>query len=148
MDNLYGFTGYSYFSLSQMQALPTFHIDEILNIGELALVRGKFYSLFSLLFGIGFSIILVRNQQKGINPLKIFYRRLLVLMAIGAAHIFLVWEGDILFLYGVIGLALPLFRNCSDKSLLIWAGALLLSPLAIDIVKVIFNFRTPFERIK
>ncbi len=141
IDNMIGFTGYSYFSSAQKEALPTFHLDSVLGFAELVFVRGKFYSLFSLLFGIGFSIILIRNQQKGFNPLKIFYRRLFVLMMIGAIHILLIWEGDILFLYAIIGLALPLFRNCSDKRLLICAIALLISPLLIDTIKVLFHVR-------
>ncbi|MEP6713196.1 MAG: hypothetical protein ABJA37_12300, partial [Ferruginibacter sp.] len=118
LDNLFGFTGWGFLTPAQRQVLPTWHADAILAFSELSFVNGKFYSLFSLLFGIGFSIILMRNQQKGINPLKIFYRRLFILLIIGAGHLFLLWEGDILFLYALIGMLLPLFRKCSDKTLL------------------------------
>jgi uncharacterized protein len=97
------------------------------------LVEGKFYSLFSLLFGIGFSIILVKNEQRGTSGLKIFYRRLLVLIFFGLAHLLLLWEGDILMLYALIGLLLPFFRNCSNKTLLTWATCLILSPILADI---------------
>ncbi|RYG20162.1 MAG: DUF418 domain-containing protein [Chitinophagaceae bacterium] len=141
IDNLTGFTGYSYFTTAQKQALPTFYADNFLNTCELIFVRGKFYSMFSLLFGIGFSIILARHSENGTHSLKLFYRRLLVLLIIATVHITLIWEGDILFLYAVLGLALPLFRNCANRTLLIWAAALLLSPLVIDFVKVLFNFR-------
>jgi uncharacterized protein len=109
---------------------------------ELTFVKGKFYSLFSLLFGIGFSIILIRGEQKGVDPVKIFYRRLLVLLLIGAAHLYFFWDGDILMLYALLGLLLPLFRKCSDRTLLIWAVVLILSPILIDIVKVLTNVRT------
>ena len=139
LDNVFGFTGYGFYSMAQRQALPTFYADSILGLGELAFVHGKFYSMFSLLFGIGFSIILTRNEEKGINPLKIFYRRLSILLLIGAGHIFLLWEGDILLLYALIGFILPLFRKCSDKALLIWAVALIASPILIDCIKVILN---------
>ncbi|TAL43472.1 MAG: DUF418 domain-containing protein, partial [Chitinophagaceae bacterium] len=120
-DNIFGFTGYGFFTQSMREALPTWPADGLIGLIEIAFIKGKFYSLFSLLFGIGFSIILIRNEQKGINPLKIFYRRLFILLIIGADHLFLLWEGDILFLYALIGLTLPLFRKCSDKTLLIWA---------------------------
>jgi uncharacterized protein len=142
MDNMFGFTGYSFFTQAQREGLSTFMSDGILGISELAFVHGKFYSLFSLLFGIGFSIILMRNEQKGINPLKIFYRRLFILLLIGAGHLFLLWEGDILVLYALLGFLLPLFRKCSDKTLLILASVLVLSPILIDLVKVLLHVKT------
>lgn len=142
LDNLFGFTGWSFLSQDMRAALPTWPADGPLALLERTFIHGKFYSLFSLLFGIGFSIILIRNEQRGINPLKIFYRRILVLLLIGAVHLFFIWEGDILFLYALIGLFLPLFRKCSDRALLTWAIALILSPILIDIIKVLFNFRT------
>jgi len=141
-DNIFGFTGYGFFTQSMREALPTWPADGLIGLIEIAFIKGKFYSLFSLLFGIGFSIILIRNEQKGINPLKIFYRRLFILLIIGADHLFLLWEGDILFLYALIGLTLPLFRKCSDKTLLIWAAVLLVSPILIDVIKVLLHTKT------
>jgi len=140
MDNISGFAGWNYFTQAQREALSTWPADGVLGIIELAFINGKFYSLFSLLFGIGFSIILIRNGQKGINPLKVFYRRLSILLLFGIAHLFLLWDGDILLLYALVGLLLPLFRKCSDKALLIWAGVLIASPILIDCIKVIFQF--------
>ncbi|HMK26600.1 MAG TPA: DUF418 domain-containing protein [Chitinophagaceae bacterium] len=139
LDNIFGFTGWGFLTQANREALPTWPADGILGICELVFVKGKFYSLFSLLFGIGFSIILVRNEQKGINPLKIFYRRLFILLLIGAGHLFLLWEGDILFLYALIGFILPLFRKCADKTLLIWAVALIASPVLIDCINIMFH---------
>jgi uncharacterized protein len=141
MDNIFGFTGWGYMLQATRESLSTWPADGILGLLELTFVKGKFYSLFSLLFGIGFSIILIRNEQRGVNPLKIFYRRLFILLLIGAAHMFFLWEGDILFLYALIGLFLPLFRKCSDKAILIWAVALILSPILIDVIKVFFQVK-------
>ena len=142
LDNITGFTGWGFFTQPQREALATWPADGILALGELAFVKGKFYSLFSLLFGVGFSIILIHNEQKGANPLKIFYKRLTILLLIGAAHLYFFWEGDILLLYSLLGLLLPLFRKCSDRTLLIWAAALILSPIFIDLVKVLLNVKT------
>lgn len=72
LDNLFGFTGWGYFTMEQRTALATWPADGKLGVSELVLINGKFYTLFSFLFGIGFSIILVRNEQRGVNPLKIF----------------------------------------------------------------------------
>ena len=142
LDNIFGFTGYGFFTQAHREALATWPADGLLGLFELAFIKGKFYSLFSLLFGIGFSIILIRNEQRQINPLKIFYRRLSILLLIGAAHIFFLWEGDILLLYAMLGLLLPLFRKCSDKALLTWAAVLIMSPILIDLVKVLMNIKT------
>jgi len=142
LDNLFGFTGWGFLTQAQRQALSTWPADGMVGLLELTFINGKFYSLFSLLFGIGFSIILIRNELKGINPLKIFYRRLFVLLLIGAAHLFLLWEGDILFLYALIGLLLPIFRKCADRTLLIIAATLILSPLVIDCVYVLLNAKS------
>lgn len=136
LNNIYGFSGFGNLQDKQRKQFPTFSLDETLNFFQVMLVEGKFYSLFSLLFGIGFSIILIRNEKKGVNPLRVFYRRLFVLLLIGAAHIYFLWEGDILLLYALIGLLLPLFRNCSNNTLLIWAVALILSPILIDAIKL------------
>jgi len=141
LDNLFGLTGWAFLTESQREAMPTWPADLILGISEQVFINGKFYSLFSLLFGIGFSIILMRNEQKGINPLKVLYRRLFILLIIGAGHLFLLWEGDILFLYALIGMLLPLFRKCSDKTLLTWVVVLIASPLLFDVMSVLFHYK-------
>jgi len=141
LDNLFGFSGWGFLTQAQREALHTWPADAILGFIELTFINGKFYSLFSLLFGIGFSIILIRNEQKGINPLKIFYRRLFILLIIGAGHLLLLWEGDILFLYALIGMLLPLFRKCSDKALLTWVAVLIATPLLFDIMSVLFQYK-------
>lgn len=141
-DNMFAFTGYFFLPFDQMQALPTWPADGILGLLELAFIHGKFYSLFSLLFGIGFSIILLRHQSRGANPVKLFYRRIGILLLIGAVHLVLLWPGDILFLYALVGLVLPLFRHASNRALLIWAAGLIASPVLIDAVKVLLQVRT------
>jgi uncharacterized protein len=88
------------------------------------LVDGKFYTLFSLLFGAGFALQLERLAQRGHDGLRIYRRRVLVLLGIGIVHCFLIWDGDILVLYALLGLLLPLFHRWRDRSLL--AGALVL----------------------
>jgi uncharacterized protein len=142
LDNLFGFTGWGNLLQPTREAMPTWPADGILGLLEIAFVHGKFYSLFSILFGIGFSIILIRNEQKGINPFRIFYRRLFILAIFGFLHCYFLWEGDILLLYALIGCLLPLFRRCKDNTLLIWAACLIFSPLLIDVLKVLFHFKT------
>ncbi|MBK8498441.1 MAG: DUF418 domain-containing protein [Flavobacteriales bacterium] len=127
-------------------ALPGALLDEPLETFHTILIDGKFYSIFSLLFGIGFGFFLA----KGSDGLWRFYRRMFILLIIGWLHLRYLWAGDILFLYAVLGLLLPLFRGLSDRALLIWAAALILSPIAIDGAVVLTNARfdpvEPFVR--
>lgn len=104
-------------------------------------IDGKFYTLFSLLFGIGFSIIIGNAARKGINGFLIFYRRMLVLLLIGFLHLMFVWSGDILMLYALMGMLLPLFRNLSDRGILTVAAVFLLLPVAVDFLSAVAGIR-------
>ncbi|GAB4436463.1 MAG: DUF418 domain-containing protein [Chloroflexi bacterium OHK40] len=89
--------------------------------------EGKFFTLFSFLFGFGFATQLLRARQQGVPFVARYTRRLLVLLLFGVAHATLLWYGDILLTYALFGFALLLFRNQSPRVLLIWALALLAS---------------------
>jgi uncharacterized protein len=65
------------------------------------LVQGKFWALFSLLFGMGFSVMSMRAEAAGRGFYGPYLRRVLALGAFGAAHAILLWPGDILFTYAV-----------------------------------------------
>jgi len=117
--------------------MATAAVDRWLAYFHFAFISGKFYSLFSLLFGIGFSIFLLKGKNSNVNPLPVFYRRLFILLLIGLGHALLLWDGDILVLYALLGMLLPLFRNCSDKTLLWLWVILILSPLLFDTIKVL-----------
>jgi uncharacterized protein len=87
-------------------------------------VDGKFYTLFSFLFGAGFALQLARLVQRGHDGLRIYRRRVLVLLGIGLVHSWLIWDGDILVVYALLGLLLPYFHRWSTRALLV-TGALL-----------------------
>lgn len=89
------------------------------------LVDGKFYTLFSLLFGASFALQLERLERRGNDGLAIYRRRVLILLAIGLIHSWLIWDGDILTVYAMLGLVLPLFVRWRDRSLAIAAGLLI-----------------------
>ncbi len=139
LNNVYGFSGYPFLPQESRKQFASYPFDKAVDIFQHLFIEGKFYSLFSLLFGIGFSIILLRNKEKGLNGLKIFYRRIFILAFIGFLHLRFLWQGDILLLYAMLGCLLPLFRNCTDRALLIWAATLILSPILIDTLKIILQ---------
>lgn len=93
------------------------------------LIDGKFYTIFSLLFGLGFALQLSRLERRGVDGLRIYRRRLLALLGIGLIHLVLVWDGDILTLYALLGFLLPLFRKWSDTRTLAVAMILLILPV-------------------
>ncbi len=78
-------------------------------------IKGKFLSLFAVLFGLGLSVQLMRAQAKGISVVPRYVRRLLVLLMFGTAHVFLFWFGDILHTYALVGFVLVLLRGLSPK---------------------------------
>lgn len=87
-------------------------------------IQGKFYSIFSFLFGLGFAIFYERAMAKTTRPMRLFYRRLFILLLIGLLHAFFIWSGDILVTYALLGFLLPLFFNRKSKTILIWALSL------------------------
>src|SRR4051812_20702425 len=115
-------------------ALPTVSADNVARFLEHMLVDGKFYSIFSLLFGIGFGVQLARG---GDAALPRFKRRLRILLGIGAIHAFLIWAGDILLLYALLGFTMPWFARRSNRDLLRWTLILLAVPTAIYVVVLV-----------
>lgn len=87
--------------------------------------QASFYTLFSFLFGYGFVIFTKRLEEKQLSVPKYFSRRLVVLLLIGIFHAFIIWHGDILITYAIIGFLLLLLRNLSSKTM-VWTGILLL----------------------
>jgi uncharacterized protein len=101
--------------------------------------EGKFYVLFSMLFGYGFWIFLnKKSNEPGIIP---FYRRrLFILLLIGIAHVVLLWPGDILVYYALFGFILLLFRRKSDRGLVKWAVWLALVPAMLALLMYLMFF--------
>ena len=127
------FALYTFLTPAAAAAMPTAGIDSVVRFLQYVFVDGKFYTIFSLLFGIGFSIIMANAERRGASGFRIFYRRMAILLAIGFLHLMFIWSGDILMLYALMGMLLPLFRRASDRMLLSWAAALLFLPVLIDL---------------
>jgi uncharacterized protein len=93
-----------------------------------AVAEGKFYAIFSLLFGLGLFIQMSRAQAAGAPFAGRWVRRVAILLAFGIAHALLLWEGDILVYYALYGMLLLAFRRRPDRSLVRWAVVLVLVP--------------------
>lgn len=82
-------------------------------------VQGKFWVLFSLLFGMGFALMQDRLEGTGRPFGRLYFRRTLALMAFGLLHIVLLWPGDILFAYSITALMLMAFLKVRGAAVLI-----------------------------
>ena len=128
LANVFVFFGHFAIPEARLAALPTATADRTATFLEHVFVQGKFYSIFSLLFGIGFGLQLARG---GDAVLPRFKRRLRILLGIGAIHALFLWAGDILLLYALLGFAMPWFARKSDGALLRWTAILLAIPTAL-----------------
>lgn len=127
--NMMVFIGFGYASEPERAAGIASGLDDLAELLFEWLVVGKFYSLFSLLFGIGFAVQLSRLEARGEGVAR-YLRRLAVLFLFGLAHLYLLWLGDILALYALMGGVLLLFRRASGRALIRWAVALWMVPIA------------------
>lgn len=137
LANFPEFSLFTFLKPETVEGMSSAGIDLVTKYFIYIFIDGKFYTIFSLLFGIGFSIIIENNIKRGAKGVAIFYRRMMWLVLIGFAHLMLIWSGDILMLYAFVGMCLPAFRNRQDKTLLIWAALLLCLPVVVDFISQI-----------
>jgi uncharacterized protein len=88
---------------------------------------GKMRAIFSLAFGASVYLLIDRLTRKGAAAAAadIHYRRMLWLLLFGLIHGYLIWYGDILYVYAMCGLILYPLRKLSPRALLITAGLML-----------------------
>lgn len=132
IGNMQWFSGYGMMPpvLAEQPSLS----DQVVTFLVHFLVEGKFYSIFSFLFGFGFAMQIARATERGDINASLFKRRLVWLLVIGLLHAYLLWAGDILSIYALMGFALLLFRNKSSESLLKWAFWLMVVPIVTYIL--------------
>lgn len=130
--NIRYWSGWVFLDEADAEALAGEATVGLVNFLHYLLISGKFYTLFSLLFGVSFALLLSRLEQRSEKPLAIYVRRILVLFAIGLVHLLLLFRDDILTLYALTGLALLLVRRWPDRWLLIGALVLLAVPVLAE----------------
>jgi len=99
--------------------------------------EGKFYPLFSMLFGAGLAIQFERAKVRGSGWWLAPIRRLLTLLFIGIAHALLVWYGDILVTYAILGFLMIVLVRLPLKGLAAAGGVLVMLALAMLALGVI-----------
>lgn len=113
--------------------------DDVLHKLVSWFAEGKFVTLFSFLFGVGFMIFMDRAAQKVESPNKLFARRLSILLGFGILHITFVWVGDILAFYAVSGFLLLAFYKRTAKTVLRWIIALIVFQFLTPVFTMLYN---------
>ena len=132
--NLNGFSWYNEGAkLTGPYLLPD--LDHKMSFLHHMLIEGKFYSIFSLLFGWGIALQIKKGVDNGINAMPTVKRRLLFMLLLGFLHL-LIWNGDIVFFYALLSFILLPLRKFSNKTLLITGAVLILSPILLYWLKM------------
>jgi uncharacterized protein len=116
--NIPGFAMPNYFSES-FRSDPTninFWVNNVIGV----LFEGKMRALFGMVFGAGVLLFVSKKLETGKPVTGLFYRRMFWLALFGLIHAhLLLWWGDILYLYGICGMIVYLFRNVKPTYLVL-----------------------------
>jgi uncharacterized protein len=102
------------------------------------LFEGTMRGMFTLLFGAGALLFLQRHAARhpGLLPADLYLRRTLWLIVFGLVNAYLLlWPGDILYNYGVVGLLLFVFRNVAPRKMIAAAAIIMLLQTAVSVTE-------------
>ena len=136
--NLNTFTFYMFGPVPDGRFLSMY--DGTVQFWHHVLIEGKFYSIFSFLFGWGIALQLLRivgGEKPAVNLVR---RRLGIMFLLGIAHLIFLWIGDIVAFYALVGFLLLPMRHWKTKTLFITAIALILSPILLYFLKMQWPF--------
>jgi len=135
--NIHSWSGYKYLPFDELSTLPYHDYNDTLRYLFNFFIDTKFYTLFSMLFGIGFYLQFHRFRDEQGPFMRTYRRRLGFLLLFGAIH-GLIWSGDILFLYAAVGFVFVFFRNMTHKKLFFFAVFFYYAWLLYDIIFALF----------
>lgn len=98
--------------------------DLVAYLVNFVLFDGKMRGLFSFLFGASMLLVIERAEESGRNAASVHFRRMLWLLVFGLAHLWLLWHGDILTHYALVGMIAFAMRDMPVPRLLILATML------------------------
>ena len=127
---------------------PLDSLDAVVAALREVLFAGKFNLLFGLAFGVGFALQMGRLErleaarvaQRGgaTRPglaARIYLRRLSFLFAVGLVHAMLLWSGDVLLIYAVLGFALLAIRRIDNRVLYALLALCLVFPALAEVLR-------------
>lgn len=95
------------------------------------LVEGKMRGLFSLLFGASMLLVIEGAERAGQSGRRVHMLRMVWLLVFGLVHYWLIWFGDILTLYALVGMAAMMFTTKSGDELVKWAIGLFIASFVV-----------------
>ncbi|TDQ47237.1 DUF418 domain-containing protein [Actinorugispora endophytica] len=121
--------------------------DRIAQALTLVVVDARTHTMFGFLFAYGIGQTYARQRSRGTSPQQVrglLRRRHLWMLVFGAVHALLLWQGDILGTYGLIGLVMtPLFFGRSDRTLKVWVVVLLVMGALITVLTMVSALVAP-----
>ena len=140
ISNMRWFSGLVFRFPAYRQHLQEFSLDSLAYHAVGIFVTGKAIATLSFLFGLGFSVQLFRAEHCGVPFVSVYCRRLAVLLMLGLVHMIVLWYGDILTLYAVLGFVLLWAARRSDRAVVILAGLLIVGlPIALGVTATVMN---------
>ena len=122
------------------EASPMF--EQAFQFFSLTFTQGKFITSLAFLLGLGLAMQAARSSQER-SPNRFLARRLGVLALFGLVHGFLVWSGDVLLFYAILGFPFLLFIHSSPRTLVRWAIGLLGFFLVLALLFTVFTLLAP-----
>ena len=111
-------------------------LDEWVWFFEYTFIKQRFMPLLALLYGVGIVLFCEKYESRLRKPFWPFIRRSLALIAIGLAHAYLVWDGDVLVAYAVCGILVYALRNISVNWQLTFGLILVAAPVVPEIISI------------
>jgi uncharacterized protein len=118
-------------------------LDEIADWFLNIFVRSKAQTLLTLLFGFGFAVQLLRAQERGEPVMGLYVRRMVVLFLFGVAHVALLWWGDVVWGYAIVGFLMLPFLRASNRTRLVWGLGLIFVPTLLLKIPELARATTP-----
>jgi len=141
--NMAGFYSPLYYLDEAARHFGATRADRFVDTLIFTFVQNESVALFSFLFGFGFAMQFLRASLQGVSFIPLYVRRLVTLVLIGLVHAYLIWMGDIVALYGVLGFFLLPFRNVNLRAVLAIALAFYFLPQIRWEVALIRNSNGP-----
>jgi uncharacterized protein len=130
--NLLTWSGLKYLPIGDIIGLGNIDVDRSIYHIMKFFVDTKFYTLFSILFGVGFFLQISKNKENPTFP-RLYLWRMILLLSLGVIHS-IIWSGDILSLYALMGMMLLALRNIPIKKTLVVGLSLFFLPVLLSII--------------
>ena len=137
--NMPGFVASFYSGMVGFHDWPDWS-DRTVELLRNVLLGGKFNSMFSFLFGVGFTLQFMRlEQREGSRGYWIYSRRLLALLAFGVLHACLLWTGDVLHIYALLGFLLLVLRHVSNRTIVVLIVLCIVAPPVVSLTRLFLD---------